>query len=280
MFPVDILFQDDDLLVINKPTALSLFADRVSPFSLWDILKKHFPERALYPVHRIDKETSGVVVLAFSKKAQAQLNKQFFYHTIKKVYLAVCLGQPDPPAGFIDLPLCPGRKNSFRVAGPRATIFLDADSVLPTWKLPPSPPYAPSAHPSYPSQTFYRTVVSDGRSSLLIVRPITGRTHQIRVHLSWIGHPLLGDPFYGKPKSSIQQAERLGLHSFRLQLIEQWRDEQEPVQRLFQAPPPAFFEDVLAHMTRSEGCKHFDLQKELDSMLATDADPLLEEERA
>jgi 23S rRNA-/tRNA-specific pseudouridylate synthase len=269
MFPIDILFQDNYILVVNKPTALSMFADRVSPSSLWDMLKNHFQDRSLYQVHRIDKETSGVVILAFSKKAQAQLNRQFVGHTIKKVYLAICLGQPDPPSGFIDLPLRPGRKNSFRVAGPRETIFLDTSPAIPTWKLPSSTQSLTSNNKSYPSQTFYQTVASDGRYSLLVVQPITGRTHQIRVHLSWIGHQLLGDPLYGKPGSSTQRAERLALHSFQLQFIENWIDGQEPTQRLFQAPIPAFFEDFLAHMNRSNGYEKLDLQKEINSILAT-----------
>lgn len=267
MFNIDVIFQDDDFAVINKPSGLSLFADRMSPTSLWDLLKTHFKGKSIYQVHRIDKDTSGVLLIAFSKSAQAQLTKQFFHHTIEKVYLAICLGQPDPPTGQIDLPLCPGRKNSFRVAGQRDTIFLDQAADIPTWRLPSSHQPFSSDRQSYPSQTFYHTLWSNGQYSLVMVKPITGRTHQIRVHLAWIGHQLLGDTLYGKPKASNQQAERLALHSFKLQFMENWVSEQKPAQRIFHAPIPPFFEDFLKKMSQENAINALNVQKEVDLAL-------------
>lgn len=253
MVQIDVLFQDNDFAVINKPSGFSLFADRTGARSLWDVLKTHFEDKAIYQVHRLDKDTSGVLLIAFSKRAQAQLNKQFFYRTMDKVYVAICLGQPNPPSGLIDLPLCPGRKSSFRVAGQRDTIFLEKASDMPTWRLPTSAQVLNSNRQVYPSQTLYHTVVSNGQYSLLVVKPLTGRTHQIRVHLAWIGHQLLGDTLYGKPMLQLQQAERLALHSFQLQLTENWILGHEPVQRVFQAPLPAFFEHSLENMVHQQG---------------------------
>lgn len=250
MFQIDILFQDEHFAVINKPSGLAVFADRTSPHSLWDLLKAHFTEKTLYQVHRLDKDTSGVLLVAFSKQAQARLTQQFFYRTLDKTYVAICLGKPQPPSGLIDLPLCPGRKNSFRVAGPRDTIFVDHACDIPTWKLPQE---FHTQRQVYPSQTLYHTVFSNEHYSLLELHPLTGRTHQIRVHLAWIGHQLLGDPLYGKPQSSLQQAERMALHSSTLQLTENWVPGQEPIQRSFQAPLPTFFEDTLQNMAQQKG---------------------------
>jgi tRNA pseudouridine32 synthase/23S rRNA pseudouridine746 synthase len=267
MFTVDVIFQDDHFAVINKPSGVSLFADRMSPLSFWDLLKTHFKERTIYPVHRIDKDTSGVLLLAFSKNAQAQLTRQFFHHTLAKAYLAICLGQPHPATGTIDLPLCPGRKSSFRVAGQRDTIFLDKTSDTPTWRLPSSSQAFTSHRPSYPSQTLYHTHISNGQYSLVMVKPITGRTHQIRVHLCWIGHQLLGDPLYGTPKSPQQQAERLALHSFACQCTENWVSGQAPMQRIFHAPLPPFFTDALKKMDPAYALRVRDIQQDIEATL-------------
>lgn len=268
MVQIDILFQDDNFAVINKPSGLSVLADRTSSLSVWDWLKTHFQDGKIYQVHRLDKETSGVLLVAFTQEAQAQLTKQFSARTIHKTYLALCLGKPQPSSGLIDLPLCPGRKSSFRVAGQRETIFVDHTSDPPTWKLPASPQGLPPQRQAHPSQTLYHTAYSNEQYSLLVIHPLTGRTHQIRVHLAWIGHQLLGDPLYGKPQSSIQQAERLALHSFSLEFMENWVLGRDPLPRSFQAPLPTFFEDTLEKMAQSHGDKARAWRQNIDSTLA------------
>lgn len=268
MVQIDILFQDDHFAVINKPPGLSVLADRTSSLSVWNWLKTHFQDRKIYQVHRLDKETSGVLLVAFTQEAQAQLTKQFSARTIHKTYLALCLGKPQPSSGLIDLPLCPGRKSSFRVAGQRDSIFVDDTSDPPTWKLP-TPSQGPqSQRQAHPSQTLYHTAYSNEQYSLLVIHPLTGRTHQIRVHLAWIGHQLLGDPLYGKPQASRQQAERLALHSFSIEFIENWVPGCDPRLRSFQAPLPAFFEDTLEKMAQSHGDNARAWRQNIDSTLA------------
>ncbi|WP_338875038.1 RNA pseudouridine synthase [Spirosoma sp. SC4-14] len=238
-FTLDIIYEDNNFAVINKPTGLSMFNDKTCSKSFWDLLERQFNNKKIFQVHRLDKGTSGLILIAFSKNVQAQLNRQFCYRKIEKYYLVICIGQPYPPSGKIDLPLSPGRKNRFRVAGNRKEIFVDNSENYPTWKLRESG--SQSLHNSYPSVTFYETVLSNGYYSLLVVKPITGRTHQIRVHLSWIGYQLFGDTIYGKPNSTIQRACRLALHSFRLKLIESWIEGQEFVQKVFKTDIPIFF---------------------------------------
>lgn len=244
MSTLEFLHLDTDLAVLNKPANLSLFADRQSDSCLWDLLKDHFGAKGqkIYQVHRIDKGTSGVLVVALSKQAQAELNKQFNARSIKKAYLAICLGRPEPAQGLIDLPLCPGRKSRYRVAGQRDAIYLDSAGEIPVWQVPPDPQLNKK---SYPSQSYYTTLLSQGAYSLILVKPITGRTHQIRVHLSWLGHPLLGEHLYGTPKETQQQAERLALHSYQLQCVQQWQDAHNTLK--FTAPLPPFFKAALGN---------------------------------
>jgi hypothetical protein len=100
-----------------------------------------------------------------------------------------------------------------------------------------------------------------------MVKPITGRTHQIRVHLAWIGHQILGDTLYGTPQSRQQQAERLALHSFAFQCTENWVSGQTPAQRIFHAPLPPFFADTLKKMDREYDRDLRDVQKDIEAAL-------------
>ncbi|MEJ2756393.1 MAG: RNA pseudouridine synthase, partial [Gammaproteobacteria bacterium] len=188
----------------------------------------------------------------------------------EKYYLAICMGEPSPSNGCIDLPLCPGRKSRFRVAGQRDSIFLNQKLDTATWMLPPSVDSVTPDRKFYPSQTLFHTIFSDGQYSLLMLKPITGRTHQIRVHLAWIGHQLLGDTLYGRPSSSIQQADRLALHSFRLQLTENWLAGVAPQKRVFQAPIPDFFTDFMCGRVQQRADAALDLQSTLDLQSALD----------
>ncbi len=193
--------------MINKPADVSLLADRSGAACLWD----HLPDllgRKPYLVHRLDKPTSGVLAVALDQPTQKQLTRAFSKRTVGKFYLAWVLGDPGP-AGIIDLPLKKGRKSRYRVAGQRA----DISERNGLWRLP-----GTEAEDGHPSLTRFRRLDREEGRSLLLLIPKTGRTHQLRVHLSWIGHPILGDQLYGKPKDSAQQADRLYLHARKLVL--------------------------------------------------------------
>lgn len=138
----------------------------------------------VWVVHRIDRETSGVVLFAKDSEAHRFLCGAFERRLVKKEYLAAVVGEPAPQAGVLDRPL--REFGSGRVA--------------------PDPK-------GKPCRTEYETVGRWAGGALLSVRPVTGRRHQIRAHLTDIGHPILGDPLYGPPPRPIGGAPRLFLHA-------------------------------------------------------------------
>ena len=201
----EILYRDDDIAVLNKPSDVSLLADRSGAENLWQALPAMLGTRP-YLVHRLDKPTSGVLVVALTRDAQRTLTRAFGQRRVRKYYLAWVTGDP-PLRGRIDLPLKPGRKRRYRVAGQRADI-LHRNGC---WSLPGPPD--PDGHQSL---TRFRKLAQRTNRALLLLAPLTGRTHQLRVHLAWIGHPILGDALYGRPGDPGQRADRLLLHSHRL----------------------------------------------------------------
>jgi tRNA pseudouridine32 synthase/23S rRNA pseudouridine746 synthase/23S rRNA pseudouridine1911/1915/1917 synthase len=168
----------------------------------------------LFPVHRIDKVTSGAVLFAKELRWHGPLTRQFATRTVGKTYLAITGPGGLPAHGVIDLPLSTGRKGRVRVAAQRASIV--ADAAHGTWSVPEAEVFGHVR--TYPSVTAFATVWQDGRHALLAVRPVTGRRHQIRVHLAWIGHPVEGDPLFG-----AAGAPRTLLHSWRLAFDAAWR---------------------------------------------------------
>ncbi|MGD8417672.1 MAG: RNA pseudouridine synthase [Pseudomonadales bacterium] len=200
------LHRSDDLVVVNKPADVSLLADRSGAACLWDALPELLGARP-YLVHRLDKPTSGVLAVALNPESQRRLTRLFQSRAVRKYYLAGVTGHP-LPAGRIDLPLRKGRKSRYRVAGPRSGI-VEHDG------------HFSLAHPTgdgHPSLTRFRRLAQSPTHALLLLAPRTGRTHQLRVHLAWIGHPILGDRLYGAPGDPSQQAPRLMLHAHRLVL--------------------------------------------------------------
>jgi tRNA pseudouridine32 synthase/23S rRNA pseudouridine746 synthase/23S rRNA pseudouridine1911/1915/1917 synthase len=133
------------------------------------------------------------------------LTRQFNKRTVQKVYLAVTAPGGLPPTGRIDLPLSVGRKNRVRIAAPRESIEVKDD----TWSVPASAVF--DTMPTYPSVTTFAVRAQTAQRALLEAVPETGRRHQIRVHLAWIGHPIVGDPLFEKAP-----AGRTLLHSWRL----------------------------------------------------------------
>jgi tRNA pseudouridine32 synthase/23S rRNA pseudouridine746 synthase len=205
----EILFRNDDLAVLNKPPDVSLLADRSGARCLWDDLPDLLGTKP-YLVHRLDKPTSGVLVIALNPDTQSRLTRAFQARQVRKFYLARVLGNPGA-RGTIDLPLKKGRKSRYRVAGSRAAIVRARER----WFLSALEP--PDGHPSL---TRFRRIAQRRHTTLLALAPHTGRTHQLRVHLAWIGHPILGDRLYGKPDDPAQRAKRLHLHSHRIVLPE------------------------------------------------------------
>ncbi len=203
---LDILFRDEHLAVLAKPPGVSLLADRSGADCLWDDLPERLGAKP-YLVHRLDKGTSGVLLVALDQPTQRRLTRAFQARTVRKYYLAWVAGSmPWGRTRTIDLPLRKGRKSRYRVAGPRASIREAASG----WSL-----GAPDGD-GHPSVTRLRVLRRSDARTLVLAAPVTGRTHQIRVHLAWIGHPLLGDHLYGRPDDPAQQAPRLQLHCHRL----------------------------------------------------------------
>ncbi len=205
--PPVVLYRDEHLLIIDKASGVPLFADRGGAEPLWPQLQALGPVRQ---VHRIDKGTSGVLAVALSRSCQQLLTRAFGAHEVGKFYIAGVAGRLTlRGSGRIDLPLRPGRKSRYRVAGARERIRRDGNR----WVLPGAVDPDGKA-----SSTRFRQLARRGARSWLLVRPLTGRTHQIRVHLAWIGHPLLGDHLYGRPDADDQRWPRLALHAHALTL--------------------------------------------------------------
>jgi 23S rRNA pseudouridine1911/1915/1917 synthase len=221
--PLDILYEDADVLVIHKPAGMVVHpgAGHASGTLIHAVLA-HCPDLkgvggVLRPglVHRLDKETSGVLLIAKHEQAYRFLQAQFKARTVRKVYDALVIGHP-PPEGLIEAPIARDPRHRQRMA------------VVPTGR---------------PARTRYRVVHTYegrwGRYALLEVYPETGRTHQIRVHLAYVGYPVVGDPVYGR--RTALPCPRLFLHARSITVRLPSRP--EPV--TFEAPLPADLTGVL-----------------------------------
>lgn len=199
----EVLSADSDCLVIDKPSGISVLRDRSGQENLFELLQEQYPNAKL--VHRLDKGTSGVLLLAKTDSFRKCASQQFENRQVCKFYVAVVLGRlPKGRTYTINLPLRRGRKSRFRVAGLRSEIEVSQHG----WTI--------DSHEGQVSITRVRTLQHGPRRSLVLLKPQTGRTHQLRVHLAWIGHPIVGDSLYGAPNSKLQLHSRLMLHSHRL----------------------------------------------------------------
>jgi tRNA pseudouridine32 synthase / 23S rRNA pseudouridine746 synthase len=233
-----VVLEDEAVLVLNKPAGLSVMGERHET----DLVTMAAAAgEELFPVHRIDKVTSGAVLFAKELRWHGPLTRQFAGRTVGKTYLAVTRPGGLPARGVIDLPLSAGRKGRIRVAAPRASIV--ADDTSGTWSVP--EPEVFGHVRTYPSVTTFAAVWQDGRHALLAVRPVTGRRHQIRVHLAWIGHPVEGDPLFGPT-----DAPRALLHSWRLAFDAAWRGGERV--RVEAAPGDDFWAPVLGRPPRPD----------------------------
>ncbi len=203
-----VLFENDSFWVFNKPMALVCNAtettDSLSLSELYEELGGHL-------VHRLDRDTTGVLLLAKNAQAAAELSEAFAERRVRKQYLALCEGEPE--AETIDAPIGLDKRR------PRARAIRKDGK---------------------PAQTHFKLLAQKGPLSLVQARPLTGRTHQIRIHLAELDAPIFGDTLYGgrralKVSGQIVRASSYLLHA--QQLIIPWRGKE----LCFKAPMPAVF---------------------------------------
>jgi tRNA pseudouridine32 synthase/23S rRNA pseudouridine746 synthase/23S rRNA pseudouridine1911/1915/1917 synthase len=215
---LEFLHETEDFWVINKPPNVSLLADRGGDANLWETLQRRGEKP--YLVHRLDKGTSGVLLVARNQATQSSLTRAFAAREIHKFYLAWVVGEfPLGPTLHVALPLCKGRKSRYRVAGERASITRTDTTYQ-----------VVQDRNGVDALTHVRCLEHASGRSLLMLKPTTGRTHQLRVHLSWLGFPILGDRLYGAPKHPEQMAPRLMLHCHRL-VVHGWGRFSAPLRR-------------------------------------------------
>jgi tRNA pseudouridine32 synthase/23S rRNA pseudouridine746 synthase len=186
-----LLYQDEFLLVVNKPAHLLTVPGRhpQNQDCLISRVQQEFPNAAV--VHRLDYDTSGLLVLPLTKKALSTISKEFQSRGTKKLYQAVVSGVPHPPVGTVD-----------------KAIAADPDN-RPLYKI---------SSDGKASVTHYKVLkeLPEHQASLVQLEPVTGRSHQLRLHMQSIGYAILGDPFYAKP-AQRQQSSRLMLHAAELE---------------------------------------------------------------
>jgi 23S rRNA pseudouridine1911/1915/1917 synthase len=206
--PLTILYEDADLLVVDKPAGLTVHpAAGVRRGTLADALLAYRPELAGVGgperpgiVHRLDRDTSGLLVVAKNEAARAALARQWKERQVEKGYLALVHGRLEPPQGVIDAPI--GRDQRHRQ---RMAVVEGGRAARTAYRV---RRYLPVRQAGLPETPRGRDVYS-----LVEVTPSTGRTHQIRVHFAALGHPLVGDRVYGRPSAVLG---RQFLHAHRL----------------------------------------------------------------
>ena len=186
---IDIVYEDDRLIVCNKPSGLLTVPGK--DISLADCLEArvqaaHPQYPATKVVHRLDKDTSGLLVIAFDKPALAALGTQFEHRKVEKYYIARVWGDVAGETGTIDLPLATDWENK-----PRQRVDFDNGRA---------------------AKTEWQVLAREGGITRVKLTPLTGRTHQLRVHMKALGYPIVGDIFYAPPEA-LHAASRLQLHA-------------------------------------------------------------------
>ncbi len=226
--PLTIIYEDADLVVIDKPAGLVVHPGNGNAHgTLMNALLHHAPELAGIPragiVHRLDKDTSGLLVVAKTLASQTDLVRQLQARTVKRHYLALVHGKVGA-GGTVDAPL--GRHPVQRT---KMAILKQGGKE---------------------ARTHYAVLKRFSRCTLVECRLDTGRTHQIRVHMASIQHPLVGDPVYGKTKSGdvwLDAFQRQALHAFRLALIHPGMGKEMQ----WEAPLPADFAALLEALSEA-----------------------------
>jgi 23S rRNA pseudouridine1911/1915/1917 synthase len=224
--PLDVLYEDEDLLVLNKAAGMITHpAHRATSGTLVNALLAHVPARLpgdlLRPglVHRLDRDTSGLLVVAKREESLHALGAAMKARRIEREYLGLVRGLPQHPLGTIEGPIGRDPKNRLKHA------------IVAEGK---------------PATTHYEVLERFGAHAELLFRLETGRTHQIRVHMAAIGHPILNDPLYGKSEPRFDLPGQ-ALHAWRLSFRHPTTS--EPM--TFEAPPPP--EYVRARLLVSDG---------------------------
>jgi len=226
--PLDIIFENDDLIVVNKPAGMVVHpAAGHASGTLVHAVLGYDPdmegiggEERPGLVHRLDKETSGLIVLAKNERAHRWLQDQFRLRLVEKTYLALVDGKPPTPTGRVEASI--GRDPSHR----------KKMAIVPAGK-------------GRESVSEYKTLESFKEHTLLEFHPFTGRTHQIRLHCQFLGCPIVGDSIYGK-KHVTAEIKRHFLHAAKLKIILP----NETTPRLFEADLPDELKKVLEDIQR------------------------------
>lgn len=211
-----VLYEDDDVVVMNKPAGVLTHAKGVlnTEFTVGEFMRSRTTDgtdgNRPGIVHRLDRDTSGVMVAAKHPEAKRWLQKQFATRKVKKAYIALVVGHPKEPAAILQLPIerNPKKPQTYRVGSN-----------------------------GKPAETTYETLKAYKDFTLLKLTPRTGRTHQLRVHAAYLGCPIVGDPLYGQPEPALG---RMFLHAETLEFTLPSRE-----RKVFQAPLPAELQDYL-----------------------------------
>lgn len=226
--PLDIIYQDEDIAIINKPQGMTVHAGNgVHGSTLVNALLYHLDSLSgingvIRPgiVHRIDKDTSGLLVVAKNDAAHVSLSEQIKNKTCRRIYLALVEGVVKENDGVIDTFIGRSDKN-------RTMMAVKSDGRR--------------------AVTHYKVIRRYKDYTLMEFSLETGRTHQIRVHTKYLGHPVVGDPVYGYKTQKFRLNGQL-LHAFRLELTHPKSGER----RVFEAPLPDYFRAVLAKLDSSQ----------------------------
>jgi len=224
--PLDLVFENEELLVVNKPAGMVVHpAAGHASGTLVNAVLGYEPdlegiggEERPGVVHRLDKDTSGLIVLAKNERAHRWLQDQFRLRQVEKTYLALVDGKPPTPTGRVEAPI--GRDLQQRKKMAITTLAKGREAV-----------------------SEYKTLESFPHHTLLEFHPQTGRTHQIRLHCAFLGCPIVADPIYGHKRASLE-LKRHFLHAFRLKIT--LPGETQP--RLFEAPLPEDLAGVLERL--------------------------------
>ncbi len=179
---IQVLYEDEDVVVLIKPAGLlSVATEFKKNRTVHEILKRRSRGKRVFPVHRLDRDTSGVMVFTYHERSRDHLKEQFAQHGIEKLYYAIVEGKPESPKGTWES-------------------FLQEDAMF----------FVKSSESGKLAVTQYEEVAGNKRFTLLRLRPLTGRKNQLRVHCSEAGIPILGDEKYGAQTAS---GKRLFLHA-------------------------------------------------------------------